>query len=121
MLTIFIDALSGDETARQHALWLLGRPAFWLVVIKWSLVSLGVLWASSRLLRARRMAWLGLFAAAVAAGGLGLYALSEQTAQAFKEGITPPLLGLRGIGILTDIVAVFVVFQLVKAVVSKRG
>lgn len=103
-----------DSILAQQVAWVMSKPAFWLVLLKWCLVAVGVIWLAKNLAQAKRWIWFAVFLCAVAIGIWGMIELTQNAARGFAEGRGNAFMVLRVIGWLTDGVAIWIVFRMFK-------
>lgn len=110
---IVLGALKGDPMYQQHLSWLLSKPAFWLVMAKWALLAVGVIWILRILVKARNWKALGAFALMLLSASWMAFGLFHQTKLGFENG-QGPALAWRGLALVTDIIAICVIVMLWK-------
>ena len=120
MSIILLNFEAGDPIWLQKLMWQLSHPAFWFVLLKWFLVFIGVVLVAFRLLKAKRFFWFALFLLTMIVVFWGIYELSQQATQSFREGRGREVIWLRIIGYTTDIVAIFVVVRILYVSFAKK-
>ena len=113
MFEIVVGALSGDPLYQQHLSWLLQRPLFWLVMTKFAIVLLGVVWIFCALSAARLWKAVGSFALILVGAGWVTFVLYQPTKLGFENGQGAGF-AWRGIGLATDVFAIGVLITLWK-------
>ena len=109
MLTIFTQALAGDDMAQQQVLWLLGQPALWWFLIKWTVLITALVMLVRRLYRggAHLGAALVLLAGIAAIWGTGLAV--QNGAATIRAGLIDQTIALHSINLLTTALAIGVI------------
>lgn len=120
MYNSVFSSAGADPIWLQHLTWQLSHPVFWFVLLKWSLVFVGVVLVANQLLKANRLVLLGLFLFAVIVGIWGIYELSQEAAQSFREGRGNQIILLRVVGLFTDILAILVAIRVFYTSFLKR-
>lgn len=113
MYEVFAGALHGDPLYQQHLLWLLSKPAIWLVMTKWALVAIGIIWILRVLVASQEWKAVGVFTVMLGGASLLGIVLFQQAKLGFENG-QGGTFAWRAFGLVTEIFAIGVIVMLWK-------
>lgn len=89
MIDIFVNALRGDPASQQHVAWIISKPMFWLFILHWILVVVGIGIILTKLITSQRYILTALALLLVCLTAWGYTHSMQASLTAFTEGRIP--------------------------------